>query len=463
MRVVRSIRFRSNVMHQKVRRNLATLYRRVRFRVDPLQRELLRRRARTRRLHEPRRPEEVAVSVVIPVKDAGPELSDLIGRMKRQEGFRAVEMVIVDSGSTDGSAETAESLGADVVRIAPELFSHSYARNLAAERARGDYLLFTVQDALPSSDRWLLEMFSGLKRHQAAAVSCGEEPRGDADLFYRAISWQHHRFMSRWGRDAVLSRLPDDTPMEARRNGQITDVACLIGRELFLRYRYRGNYAEDLDLGLRLTGDGYRLAFLASTRIFHSHNRPAYYHLKRSYVESLALFDLLPGFPSGPVDDAASVADDIVYSCRALDECMRGALRTLAPPLAPRAVRDAAVLGLRSKPTASAGAAAGPGDYLDERTRALVVGLEERYRPDADADHPRHSLVQAAAVARMLGAYLAHSRQTIDRPLLEEFKSALYKGWAQTCGIRLAALYWRGPEAVRESMRDLHAQMARGV
>jgi GT2 family glycosyltransferase len=464
MRVVRSLRFRSGTLHQAVRRKLDRLQRAGRRRLDALQRAVRRRRVATRRVSEPRRSEEVTVSVVVPVKDAGAELTDLIVRMKRQKGFRAVEIVIVDSGSTDGSAETAEALGATVVRIAPEEFSHSYARNFGAERATGDYVLFTVQDALPSSDQWLLEMFSGLKRHQAAAVSCGEEPRADSDLFYRAISWQHHRFMSRFGRDTVLARLPDDTPMEARRNGQITDTACLIGRELFLRYRHRGNYAEDLDLGLRLTGDGYRLAFLASTRIIHSHNRPAYYHLKRSYVESLALFDLVPGFPSGPADEASVVADDIVYSCRALDELMRGPLQALAPPLSPREARDAAVDGLRSAPSASAGAPAGPGDYLDVRTRALVVGLEGRYAAvGGGAERPRHSLVQAAAVARMLGAYLEHAGQTLDRSQLEEFKSALYKGWAQTAGIRLASIHWRGPEHVRESWRDLHEQLTRGV
>ena len=129
MRVVRSLRFRSGTLNRTVRRRLDTLHGRVRRRLDMLRRAVRRHRMATRRVSEPRRSEEVTVSVVVPVKDAGAELTDLIVRMKEQKGFRAVEIVIVDSGSTDGSAETAEALGATVVRIAPEEFSHSYARN----------------------------------------------------------------------------------------------------------------------------------------------------------------------------------------------------------------------------------------------------------------------------------------------------------------------------------------------
>ena len=173
---------------------------------------------------------------------------------------------------------------------------------------------------------------------------------------------------------------------------------------------------------------------------------------------------MLPGFPSGPADEASVVADDIVYSCRALDELVRGPLRALAPPRSAREAGDAAVNGLRSAPSASAGARAGPGDYLDARTRALVMGLEGRYPAvGGEADRPRHSLVQLSAFARMLCAYLEHAGQTLDRSLLEEFKSALYKGWAQNAGIRLASVYWRGPEHVRESWRDLHEELTRGV
>jgi len=372
--------------------------------------------------------------------------------------------VVVDSGSTDGSAETAEALGARLVRLAPEDFSHSHARNLGAEQASGDYVLFTVQDALPPSDGWLHEMFSGLGRHAVAAVTCGEQPRADADLFYRAISWNHARFMSAAGGDTVMARGGQDDPLSRRRNGQLSDTACLIARGLFLEYRHRGNYAEDLDLGLRLVADGYRLAFLGSTRIIHSHNRPAYYHLRRSYVEHLALFDMLPGYPSAP-GDGGEATRDIVRSCAALDGLVRDGLPAFAAPGAAPDLRAAVTSGLRAGERPQPEGAPAGTDYLDDRTRDLVQRLRRQpLAGEGHADPAPSPLVEGGvAMAGTICDYLEHTSQELDLELLEAFKAALYKGWALHCGVRLASAYWRGPGKGREALRTLHDELTSGV
>ena len=399
------------------------------------------------------------MSVVVPVKDAGADLEPLIARAHAQQGFRRVEVVIVDSGSADGSAETAERMGATVVRIRPEEFSHSHARNLGAERATGDYVLFTVQDARPSSDGWLREMFLGLQRHQAAAVSCGEEPRADSDLFYKVISWNHHRFMAVSGGDRVMARPAGDDPVERRQNAQISDTACLIGRGLFLRYRHRGEYAEDLDLGLRLIDDGYTLAFLTGPRIVHSHNRPAWYHLKRSYVEHLALFRMLPGYP-GVADTPAVVAGDIAWSCAALDALVGEVLPTLPLPCSPQALREAAANARRA-----GGSPPRAPDYLDARTRTFVGRLSRAAgtHPPTGAPGGGALVGSTTAIAGMLCDYLEHTGQVVGGEVLDESKAALYKGWALHVGVGLASVYGRGSAGVREMWRDILEELTSGV
>ena len=242
--------------------------------------------------------EEVTVSVVIPTKNGGEDFRRVLATIANQKGFRRVETIVVDSGSTDKTVELAEQFGAKIIKILPEEFSHSYARNLGASYASGEYLLFTVQDALPPSDSWLYELFSVIKSNDVVAVSCAEFPWESADLFYRAITWNHYRFLEVDREDRIMRYAGSEDHLTLRKNGQLSDLACLISKDVFTKYKYKTDYGEDLDLGLRLIKDGYEIAFLGSTRIIHSHNRPAFYYLKRGYVENVFLPRIFPDYPT---------------------------------------------------------------------------------------------------------------------------------------------------------------------
>ena len=95
------------------------------------------------------------ISVVIPVKDGGADLVRCLEAIARQRVDDDVEVVVVDSGSRDGSAARARSFGARVHEIPAEEFHHGRTRNLGAELARGDTLVFTSQDAYAADDLWL--------------------------------------------------------------------------------------------------------------------------------------------------------------------------------------------------------------------------------------------------------------------------------------------------------------------
>ncbi len=241
-------------------------------------------------------PFDVKISIIIPTKNAGDEFDFLIKMLKQQKGIREIELVTVDSGSTDMTLMIARQHAAKIVQILPEQFSHSFARNLGAENASGDYLLFMVQDALPPSKTWLFDLFTILKENNVCAVSCAESPREDADLFYRYLCWNHYNFLEVNYRDRILELPNARDQISLRKNGQLSDLACLISKETFSEYKYRRDYGEDLDLGLRLILDGKKLAFSGNNRVIHSHNRSAYYFLKRGYVDNLFLKDMFSDF-----------------------------------------------------------------------------------------------------------------------------------------------------------------------
>jgi len=235
------------------------------------------------------------ISVIIPTRNAGKEFPLLLRKLKVQKGIRECEIIIVDSGSSDETVDFAKKEGATVIEISPETFNHGSARNKGAEYATGDFLLFTVQDALPMTEQWLWEMVNALANNDVVAVSCAEFPRSDCDLFYRLLMWSHYRHLH-LDRDRFLGW--DEScasDLGLRANSGISDLAALIRHDVFEKYKYHEGFAEDLELGKRLIKDRHRIGFLYSTRILHSHNRPAFYYLKRGYVDSRFRNEVFPG------------------------------------------------------------------------------------------------------------------------------------------------------------------------
>ena len=72
-----------------------------------------------------------AVAVVIPTRNAGPGLTQLLDGLAAQEGFAAAPIVAIDSGSSDGTVELLASRGAQVLSVEPGQFNHGETRNLA--------------------------------------------------------------------------------------------------------------------------------------------------------------------------------------------------------------------------------------------------------------------------------------------------------------------------------------------
>lgn len=239
-------------------------------------------------------PYQGTVSVVIPAFNAGAELKPLIRILQEQENVGQVEIVIIDSESGDGTAELAEQLGAKVIRIKQSEFSHSYARNLGAENACGEYILFMTQDAFPNGTKWISGLLQPILNENVVAVSCVEKPRPECDLMGRVAIWLHSEYMDILESDRIMKMPVQKTYHSLRRNAQLNDVTCLVSRECFLQFRYRGDFAEDLDLGIRLIRAGYAIAVLSSVQVIHSHTRPAFYHLKRALVDVKTMRKILP-------------------------------------------------------------------------------------------------------------------------------------------------------------------------
>ncbi len=96
------------------------------------------------------------LSVIVRARDEEASIGrclELLGRQRT--GPRAVEVIVVDSGSRDRTAAIARAAGARVMTIAPAEFSFGRALNVGAADARGELLVALSADAFARDETWL--------------------------------------------------------------------------------------------------------------------------------------------------------------------------------------------------------------------------------------------------------------------------------------------------------------------
>ncbi|HEY9208093.1 MAG TPA: glycosyltransferase [Acidovorax sp.] len=411
------------------------------------------------------------VSVVIPTLNAGPEFRWMLRKLRAQKAVREIEIVVVDSGSRDATVAWAHEAGCNVVQILPSEFSHSYARNRGADAASGDYLLFMVQDAYPIGDHWMHGMLRYLLDHadqKLVAASCAEYSRSDSDMMYDAMVNTHYRFLGCLEYDRI-GEFHGDDHMALRSQGQLSDVSCLISRECFMRYRYQGDYAEDLDLGIRLIKDGYRVAMLASVKVIHSHNRPAYYYLKRTFVDVIFLVGLFKDFTYPRCESALGLLAGMVSTAAHVSAWLR-ALEA-APDTRPLGEEISAWVQ-SSRQTLADLQPQAPVALGDERLDAFLAEVARQHLVcttvlDARAcDEARRFADSFLARLEHFNQFAAAVYGPQDSLLRHELRDVVRKTFAATAGGALGFFYLdregqSGPEA--DMAAAFHCELKAGV
>lgn len=115
------------------------------------------------------------VSIIIPTKNGMDTLPQLIEGIQNQTCFQDCEVIAIDSGSTD---ETVSFLSGftfvKVISIDPKTFNHGATRNLGISHANGEFMLLTVQDAEPVSNKWVEEFLENFRDPEVMGV-CGQQ------------------------------------------------------------------------------------------------------------------------------------------------------------------------------------------------------------------------------------------------------------------------------------------------
>jgi glycosyltransferase involved in cell wall biosynthesis len=241
------------------------------------------------------------VTVAIPVLNGARYLEEVLGAVRAQRLDREVELLIVDSGSTDGSLEIAESHGAHIHRIDKRDFSHGGTRNRMMEMAEGEHVAFITQDATPAHERWLAALLEGFEQAGDVALVFGpHDARSDAS---HMIKCEMERHFASWGDGGTridVQRLEHDPESLAAYRAFpghwsfFSDVNGAVARWAWRRVPYRDvPYAEDQLLGREMIEAGFAKVFHPEARVRHSHDYPPLEFLRRYFDEFRSLREVL--------------------------------------------------------------------------------------------------------------------------------------------------------------------------
>ena len=220
----------------------------------------------------------------------------MLGKLSAQNANFSYEILVVDSGSVDGTIERARRYGATVHQIPGAEFNHGETRNLGISLSRGEYVALLVQDAVPLDERWLAAMVEDLDRDGRAAGVYGRQiPHPESSVLTRALvnSWTTAGLERREQFTDDPENYSELPPTRRRTLATFDNVSSCVRRSVWEEISFeRTNFGEDLRWGKRVVEAGFKIVYEPRSAVFHSHERGAMYDLRRHYVDQLVLLDL---------------------------------------------------------------------------------------------------------------------------------------------------------------------------
>lgn len=179
--------------------------------------------------------------------------------LRRQS--REAELIVFDSGSTDGTLEIVRSFKPDrLVNGRAGDYLPGRVVNEAARIASGDVLVFNNSDCVPLDESWLEKLVRPLEESEGtvAAAFANQLPRPDAFALVRKDN----------------ERAFGDGSIAAKWKFFFSLASSAIPRKLLLERPFNPEfrYSEDVEWAHRMALEGRKLVYVPEARVEHSHN-----------------------------------------------------------------------------------------------------------------------------------------------------------------------------------------------
>lgn len=170
----------------------------------------------------------------------------------------AHEVIVVDSGSTDGTVDIARRHGAQVIAIDKRDFTFGRALNIGCAAAEGDLLVFASAHVYPTFDTWLERLVAPFE-DERVVLSYGKQRGNHVNKF------SEHRIFEQW--------FPAQ-PACPQRSYFCNNANCAIRRPAWEKQPYDETLSglEDLAWAKLAQEKGWWIAYSAEAEIVHVHD-----------------------------------------------------------------------------------------------------------------------------------------------------------------------------------------------
>ena len=214
-----------------------------------------------------------------------------------------VEVIIIDSGSTDGTLSIAESHGCRITFITKEQFTFGRSLNMGSDFATGDILVYVSGHCIPSENTWLTKLIKPI-RDGTAGYTYGRQVGRDT---------------TKYSEEKIFEKY---FPFESKipQNGFFCNNAnSAIDRKIWSEYKFDEQVTglEDMELAKRYCDQKGKVAYVAQACVYHIHNETWSQTRRRYEREAIALQLIMPEVQIGFFDMLRYIWVSVISDCKA--------------------------------------------------------------------------------------------------------------------------------------------------
>ncbi|WP_269618887.1 glycosyltransferase [Zhongshania sp. BJYM1] len=222
-------------------------------------------------------------SVVIRTLNEESYLPELLTSIRNQsvDGFD-IEVVLVDSGSTDRTLEIAQSFGCRITHIKKEDFTFGRSLNVGCDFSNGDYLIFVSGHCIPATENWLQNLIRPL-RDGLAEYSYGRQVARDTTKF---------------SENELFNKFYPEYSKQPQEGYFCNNANAAVIRSAWSKFKFNEELTglEDMYLARRIVEESEgHVAYKADAPVFHIHDESWRQVRIRYEREAYALQKIMPG------------------------------------------------------------------------------------------------------------------------------------------------------------------------